>query len=72
MRCPARAQVVNREAESTGLAARLECGSFQHLRGSMFCGALAKCDLAVFGCECKEMTSNRASHGIVVGFTGQP
>jgi hypothetical protein len=51
VRCPARAQAVNREVESTGLAARLEYGSFQHLRGSMFCGALAKCALADFGCD---------------------
>jgi hypothetical protein len=44
-RCPAPAQAVNREVESTGLAARLEYGSFHHLRGSMFCGARAKCAL---------------------------
>jgi hypothetical protein len=49
-RCPARAQAVNREVESTGLAARLEWGSFQHLRGSLFCGARAKSALADLGC----------------------
>ncbi len=37
--------------ESTDLAACLQCDSFQHLRGRMFCGALAKCDLAIFGCD---------------------
>ncbi len=36
---------------SMGPTACLKCDSFQHLRGSMFCGALAKCDLAVFGCD---------------------
>jgi hypothetical protein len=49
--CPARVQIVNREVESTGLAACLECGSFQHLRGSMFCGGRANCDFADFGCD---------------------
>jgi hypothetical protein len=36
---------------SMGPTACLKCGSFQHLRGSMFCGARAKCDLAPFGCD---------------------
>ena len=50
-RCPALAQAVNRAVESNGLPAFRECGSFQHLRGRMFCGALAKCALADFGCD---------------------
>ena len=49
--CPARVQIVNREVESTGLAALREWGLFQHLRGSMLCGARVKCALADFGCD---------------------
>jgi hypothetical protein len=49
--CPARVQTVSRAVESTGLPGVRGRGLFQHLRGSMFCGALAKCDLADFGCD---------------------
>jgi hypothetical protein len=50
-RCPAQAQTVTHVVESTGLAGVRRRGLFQHLRGSMFCGALAKCALADFGCD---------------------
>ena len=50
-RCPARAQALNLEVESTGLAALREWGSFHHLPGSIFCGARAKCALGDFGCD---------------------
>ena len=49
--CPAGARTAIPAVDPTRLPALRECGSFQHLRGSMFCGALAKCDLAVFGCD---------------------
>jgi hypothetical protein len=49
--CPVGAQALKPAVESTGLPACLKCGSFQHLRGSMFCGARAKCALADFGCD---------------------
>ena len=49
--CPARVQTVSRAVESTGLPGVRGRGLFQHLRGSIFCGALAKCALADFGCD---------------------
>jgi hypothetical protein len=49
-RCPVQAQTVTFVVESTGLAGVRGRGLFQDLRGSMFCGALAKCALADFGC----------------------
>ena len=48
---PCQAQTVTHVVKPTGLAAFRGRGSFQHLRGRMFCGALAKCDLAPFGCD---------------------
>ena len=44
-------QALNPAVDSTGLAGGHRRGLFQHLRGSMFCGALAKCALGDFGCD---------------------
>ena len=49
--CPPRTQTMNLVVESTGLASVCGRGQFQHLRGSMFCGALAKCAWGNFGCD---------------------
>ena len=49
--CRARVQTMNPAVDSTRLPAFRGCGSFHHLRGSLFCGVRAKCALADFGCD---------------------